>query len=370
MIKVPLLDLKAQYAAIRSEVRAAIDRVCESQQFIMGPEVAAFEQSVAEFCGLRFAIGMSSGTDALLAALMALGVGPNDEIITTPYSFFATAGVIARLGARPVFVDIDPGTYNLEASAVSSSITSRTKAIMPVHLFGRCADLDPILKACAERTIYVVEDAAQAIGARDDVARQAGTIGHIGCFSFFPSKNLGAFGDAGMVVTDDEHLAETLRVLRVHGSKPKYYHQMVGGNFRLDALQAAILQVKLPYLAGWTEARRRHADRYRQLFEEMGVPHRVSLPEDAPGHIYNQFVVRCPERDRLRAFLREREVETEVYYPLPLHLQKCFSSLGYRSGDFPHAEAAARESLALPIYPELTEAQQRYVVAQIGEFYR
>jgi dTDP-4-amino-4,6-dideoxygalactose transaminase len=370
IIRVPLLDLKAQYAAIRSEVRAAIDRVCESQRFIMGSEVAAFEQAVAAFCGVRFAIGVSSGTDALLAALMAIGVGPGDEIITTAYSFFATAGVIARLGARPVFVDIDPCTYNLEANAACASMTSHTKAIMPVHLFGRCADLEPLLKASAERAIYVVEDAAQAIGARDHTARQAGTIGHIGCFSFFPSKNLGAFGDAGMLVTDDEHLAETLRVLRVHGSKPKYYHRMVGGNFRLDALQAAILQVKLQYLAGWTEARRRHADRYRQLCEEMGVLEWIALPEDSLGHIYNQFVVRCPERDRLQAFLRDRGVETEVYYPLPLHLQECFSNLGYRPGDFPHAEAAARESLALPIYPELTEAQQRYVVAQIGEFYR
>jgi dTDP-4-amino-4,6-dideoxygalactose transaminase len=370
MIKVPLLDLKAQYAMIRSEIRAAIERVCESQYFIMGPEVAAFEEAVAEFCGARFAIGVSSGTDALLAALMAIGVGPGDEVITTPYSFFATAGVIARLGARPAFVDIEPRTFNLDAHAISARITARTKAIMPVHLFGRCADLGPILKASAEQAIYVVEDAAQAIGARDDSGRQAGTIGHIGCFSFFPSKNLGAFGDAGMVVTDDEHLAETLRVLRVHGSKPKYYHQMVGGNFRLDALQAAILRVKLQYLACWSEARRTHAGRYRRLFEEVGGLGWLSWPEDTPGHIYNQFVVRCPERDRLRAFLWERGVETEVYYPLPLHLQECFTDLGYQRGDFPHAEAAACESLALPVYPELSEAQQRYVVTQIGEFYR
>jgi dTDP-4-amino-4,6-dideoxygalactose transaminase len=241
---------------------------------------------------------------------------------------------------------------------------------MPVHLFGRCANLDPILKASAERAIYVIEDAAQAIGARDDTAMQAGTTGHMGCFSFFPSKNLGAFGDAGMVVTDDEHLAETLRVLRVHGSQPKYNHSMVGGNFRLDALQAAILQVKLPYLAGWTEARRRHADRYRQLFEELGVLELVTLPEDSPGHVHYQFVVRFSERDRLRAFLGERGIETEVYYPLPLHLQECFSDLGYQQGDFPHAEAAARESLALPSYPELTEDQQRYVVTHIGAFYQ
>jgi dTDP-4-amino-4,6-dideoxygalactose transaminase len=241
---------------------------------------------------------------------------------------------------------------------------------MPVHLFGRCVDLEPTLKACAERALYVVEDAAQAIGARDSAGRQAGTIGHIGCFSFFPSKNLGAFGDAGMVVTDDAELADRLRVLRVHGSQPKYYHRTVGGNFRLDALQAAILQVKLPYLTSWTEARRRHAGRYRQLCEEMQVLEWVSLPEDTPGHIYNQFVVRCPERDRLRAYLWKHGVETEVYYPLSLHLQECFRDLGYQVGDFPHAEAAAHESLALPVYPELTEDQQRYVVAQIGAFYR
>jgi dTDP-4-amino-4,6-dideoxygalactose transaminase len=370
MIEVPLLDLKAQYATIRLEVRAAIDRVCESQHFIMGPEVMAFEEAVAEFCGLRFAIGMSSGTDALLAALMAIGVEPDDEIITTSYSFFATAGVIARLGARPIFVDIDPRTFNLDARAASARMTNRTKAIMPVHLFGRCADLEPILENSEKLGIYVVEDAAQAIGARDDVGRQAGTIGHMGCFSFFPSKNLGAFGDAGMVVTNEEQLAEKLRVLRVHGSKPKYYHRTVGGNFRLDALQAAILGVKLSYLTGWTEARRSRASRYRQLFDELGVLAWVSLPQDTPGHIYNQFVVRCPERDRLRAFLRERGVETEVYYPVPLHLQECFSGLGYQQGDFPHAEAAALESLALPVYPELTEAQQRYVVTRIGEFYR
>jgi dTDP-4-amino-4,6-dideoxygalactose transaminase len=370
MIKVPLLDLKAQYATIRSEVREAIDRVCESQRFIMGPEVTALEEAVAAFCSVRFAIGMSSGTDALLAALMAIEVGPGDEVITTPYSFFATAGVIARLGARPVFVDIDRQTFNLDSRAVSAAITTRSKAIMPVHLFGRCANLGPILKASGGQPIYVVEDAAQAIGARDDAGKPAGTIGHMGCFSFFPSKNLGAFGDAGMVMTNDEHLAKTLRMLRVHGSEPKYYHRMVGGNFRLDALQAAVLRVKLKYLTQWTEARRQRAQRYRQLFEEGGLLEWVTLPEDTPGHIYNQFVVRCPERDRLRAFIRERGVETEVYYPLPLHLQECFSRLGYQPGDFPQAEAAARESLALPVYPELTEAQQHYVVAQIGEFYQ
>jgi dTDP-4-amino-4,6-dideoxygalactose transaminase len=370
MMHVPLLDLKAQYARIKSEVREAIDRVCEAQHFILGPEVTALEAEIARFCGARFAVGVSSGTDALLMALMAIGAGPGDEIITTPYSFFATAGVIARVGAHPVFVDIDPQTFNLDARAVKAKITPRTKAIMPVHLFGRCADMDPILEAIdGRRRVYVIEDAAQAIGAYDDKGRQAGTIGHIGCFSFFPSKNLGAFGDGGMVVASDAELAETLRTLRVHGGKPKYYHQMIGGNFRLDALQAAILRVKLQYLTEWTEARRRNAQRYRQLFEEMGVLRWSVLPQDRPGHIYNQFVVRVPERDRLQQFLRERGVETEVYYPLPLHLQECFRNLGYRRGDFPHAEVAARESLALPIYPELTDDQQRFVVEQIQSFF-
>src|SRR5215813_2297262 len=265
MIRVPLLDLKAQYATIRLEIRDAIDRVCESQRFIMGPEVTALEESVATFCGARLAIGMSSGTDALLAALMTLGIGLGDEVITTPYTFFATAGAIARVGATPIFVDIDPRTFNLDAGAVGARIAFRTKAILPVHLFGRCADMEPILKAATSRGIHVIEDAAQAIGARDEQGRQAGTIGHLGCFSFFPSKNLGAFGDAGMVITNDERLAEALRVLRVHGSQPKYYHRMIGGNFRLDALQAAVLRVKLKYLTLWTEARRNHASRYRQF---------------------------------------------------------------------------------------------------------
>jgi dTDP-4-amino-4,6-dideoxygalactose transaminase len=366
-MNVPLLDLKAQYAAIRSEVRAAIDRVCDSQHFILGPEVIALEEEVAAFCGARFAIGVSSGTDALLAALMAVGVGPDDEVITTSYSFFATAGVIARLGARPVFVDIEPTTFNIDAQAVSAHITARTRALMPVHLFGRCADMDPLLKVAEEHRLAVVEDAAQAIGSIDEQGRQAGTIGHVGCFSFFPSKNLGAFGDGGMLVTNDADLAETLRVLRVHGSKPKYYHQLVGGNFRLDALQAAVLRVKLTYLPAWTEARRANAERYRRLC--AGLLEQVDLPADVPGHIYNQFVVRVPERDRLQTFLQERGVGTEVYYPRPLHLQECFAGLGYREGDFPHAEAAAHDSLALPIYPELTAAQQRYVISQIQEFY-
>ena len=369
-MKVPLLDLQAQYATIRAEVREAIDRVCESQYFILGPEVTALEEALATFCGVRFAIGVSSGTDALLMALMALKLGPGDEVLTTPYSFFATVGVIARLGARPVFIDIDPTTFNLDTTAALAKITARTKAIIPVHLFGRCVDLGPVPEVAKERGIAVIEDAAQAIGATDSTGRQAGTIGAMGCFSFFPSKNLGAFGDAGMVVTNDEQLAETLRVLRVHGGKPKYYHRIVGGNFRLDALQAAVLRVKLKYLTAWTAARRSNAQRYRRLFQEMGLTGEAILPEDVPGHIYNQFVVRLPDRDRLRTFLRERGVETEVYYPVPLHLQECFLEFGYGEGSFPQAEAAAHHSLALPIYPELTEMQQRHVVSQIREFYK
>jgi dTDP-4-amino-4,6-dideoxygalactose transaminase len=370
MMKIPLLDLKAQYSTIRSEICAAIERVVESQHFILGPEVEGLEREIAAFCSARFAIGVSSGTDALLAALMTIGTKPGDEVITTAYSFFATAGVIARLGARPVFVDIDPKTFNLESTQVAQKITSRTKAIMPVHLFGQCAAMDPIMEIVEGKGIYVIEDAAQAIGARGEKGRQAGTIGHIGCFSFFPSKNLGAFGDAGMVITNDDQLAETVRVLRVHGGKPKYHHNLVGGNFRLDALQAAILRVKLKHLSSWTEMRRDNAGRYRSLFAETGLSKCVSLPQDSVGHIYNQFVARFSDRDQLRSFLKYKGVETEIYYPVGLHLQECFSDLGYRSGDFPHAEAAARESLALPIYPEITEEQQRYVVEQIREFYQ
>ena len=370
MTNVPLLDLKAQYLAIQSEIREAIDRVVESQHFILGPEVEALEHEIAAFCDARFAIGVSSGTDALLAALIVLGTGPGDEVITTPYSFFATAGVIARLGARPVFVDIDLETFNLDGGAVAKKVTSRTKAIMPVHLFGQCAEMETIKDIASNTGIHIVEDAAQAIGATFRNGNRAGNVGDIGCFSFFPSKNLGAFGDGGMVITNDDGLAEKLRVIRVHGSKPKYYHKVIGGNFRLDALQAAILRVKLKYLASWTEMRRANARRYRILFDEMGLAKTVSTPEDSPGHIYNQFVVRLPDRDRLRSFLREERIETEVYYPVPLHMQECFSGLGYRSGDFPNAETAARDSLALPIYPELTEEQQRYVVKQMRDFYR
>lgn len=369
-MNVPLLDLKVQYAAIRDEIRRVMDRVCESQQFILGPEVANLEKEVAAFCGSRFAVGMSSGTDALLAALMTLRVGPGDEVITTPFSFFATAGVVARLNARPVFADIDPKTFNMDSEQAIRKITSRTKVIMPVHLFGRCAEMDPLLDAARDKGIAIVEDAAQAIGAFDERGRSAGTMGAIGCFSFFPSKNLGAFGDGGMVVANDERLAEALRILRAHGSQPKYFHHVVGGNFRLDALQAAVLRVKLKFLKGWTAARRSNADEYRTLFQEAGLLDRVALPADVPGHIYNQFVIRATDRDGLRPFLTERGIGTDVYYPLPLHLQGCFQNLGYAKGDFPHAEDAATDCLAIPVYPEMTSAQQQYVVEQVQAFYR
>jgi dTDP-4-amino-4,6-dideoxygalactose transaminase len=367
---IPLLDLQAQYRTIRGEVREAIDRVCDAQYFILGPEVDALEKEVSASCQAQYAIGVSSGTDALLVALMAIGVGPGDEVITSAFSFFATAGVIARLGARPVFVDINRRTFNLDPSGIEAKITERCKAILPVHLFGACAEMDPILAAASKHGIAVIEDAAQAIGAKDGSKRSAGTIGSLGCFSFFPSKNLGAFGDAGMVVTQDGALAEAVRVLRVHGGKPKYHHGVIGGNFRLDALQAAVLRIKLKYLAAWTEARRRNAARYRKYFSEAGLSEQIGLPEDSPGHIYNQFVIRCLKRDQLQKYLSTRGIGTEVYYPIPLHLQKCFADLGYKEGDFPEAEEAALEALALPIYPELTEAQQRCVVDEIKTFFQ
>lgn len=376
-MKVPLLDLKAHHDPLEGELLEALTRVLRSQRFILGPEVEALEQAIAAYSGTRFAVGMSSGSDALLAALMALEIGSGDEVITTPYSFFATAGVIARLGATPVFVDIDASSYNIRADRIEAAITPRTRAIIAVHLFGQCADMEPILKIAARYGVRVVEDAAQAIGAEYHDGRRAGSMGDIGCFSFFPSKNLGALGDGGMVVTSDEGLDERLTILRVHGSKPKYYHRVVGGNFRLDALQAAVLRVKLGRLDGWTAQRQANARRYGALFRERGFfGGRVGLPAEMyrdagvrHGHIFNQFVIRVPDRDRLQAHLRERGIGTEVYYPVPLHLQECFASLGARPGDFPEAERAARETLALPIYPELRPEQQETVVARIGEFY-
>jgi dTDP-4-amino-4,6-dideoxygalactose transaminase len=365
---VPLLDLEAQYRPIRDDVLAAVIRVCDSQRFIQGPEVEALERELAAALGVAEAIGVSSGTDALLVAMMALGVGEGDEVITSTYSFFATAGCIARLGAVPRLVDIDPATYNLLPAAVRSAISPRTKAIIPVHLYGLCADMDPLLTIAAEAGVPVIEDACQAIGATYH-GRQAGSMGTAGCFSFFPSKNLGAFGDGGLVTTGDASLAREVRRLRNHGSETKYYHQKVGGNFRLDALQAAILRVKLPHLPAWTAMRRENAARYRRLFSEALTDPAVVLPIEPGGrfHIYNQFVVRVPKRDRVRALLTESGVGTEVYYPVPFHLQECFATLGYRRGDFPAAEAASESTLALPIYGELTVAQQEFVVRALGE---
>lgn len=366
---VPLLDLDAQYRPLRSQLLDAITRVCDSQRFIMGPEIDALEHELAAMLGVQHAIAVSSGTDALLVALMALGVSAGDEVITTTYSFFATAGAVSRLGARPVLVDIDPQTFNLDPSAVVRAMTPRTRAIMPVHLFGLSADLDPILAAAHEAGVPVIEDAAQAIGSTYR-GKMVGGLGSLGCFSFFPSKNLGAFGDAGLVTTNDATLARKVRLLRTHGMEPRYYHHVVGGNFRMDAIQAAVLRVKAPHLAGWTEARRANADRYRRLFSEAGLLDAVALPTEPPDrrHIYNQFVIRVADRDGLRAFLTGRGIGSEVYYPGPFHMQPCFSYLGYREGDFPEAERAAAGTLAIPIYGELTLDQQRFVVDAIARF--
>ncbi len=369
MTAVALLDLQAQYAPIRDEVLAAITRVCDSQRFIMGPEITSLERELAALIGVDYGVAVSSGTDALLLALMALNVGPGDEVITSTYSFFATAGVVARLGARPVLVDIDPVTYNIDTAAIEAAITPRTRAIMPVHLFGLCADMGPILAVASRAGVPVVEDAAQAIGSTYQ-GRPAGAMGAFGCFSFFPSKNLGAFGDAGLVTTNDAALAKRAQLLRMHGMEPKYYHHLVGGNFRMDALQAAVLRVKAPHLARWTEARRLNASRYRTLFGDLGLLDHIVLPVEPEGlhHIFNQFVIRVPHRDGLKAFLDARHIGNEIYYPVPFHLQPCFADLGYARGAFPHAERAAEQTIAIPIYSELSLDQQRTVVAAIAEF--
>ena len=370
-ISVPLLDLKAQYAGIRDEVMEAVREVFEDQWFILGPKVQECEARIAEYCRCEHAVGVSSGTDALLIALMAEGIGPDDEVITTPYTFFATAGCIARVGATPVFVDICPRTYNLDTRKLEAAVTAKTKAIVPIHLFGQCADMDAVCEVAEEHGLVVIEDAAQAIGA-ELKGRRAGSMGHYGCFSFFPSKNLGAAGDGGIVVTNDPERAERLAILRGHGAKPKYYHSVIGGNFRLDALQAAVVLVKLKYLDDWSAGRRANAETYRNLFKEAGLTEddRVVLPYAIPDgrHIYNQFVIRVPRRDELREHLKENRVATEIYYPVPLHRQECFAYLGHAEGEFPEAERAARETLALPIYPELTDEQQRHVVGKIEEF--
>ena len=396
---IPLLDLQAQYATIRHEVWSAINRVIESQQFILGPEVEALEKEVAAYSHCEFGIGVSSGTDALLVALMAINIKPGDEVITTPYTFFATAGAIARLGARPVVVDINPLTYNLHPAGIEPVISRRTRVVIPVHLYGQMADMDPVMELARRNNLYVIEDAAQAIGA-ECKGKKAGSVGHLGCFSFFPSKNLGGFGDGGMVTTNDPDLADRIRLLRNHGYRPKYYNKVVGGNFRLDAIQAAVLRVKLRYLDQWTSARQHNAALYRQLFSQAGLslqpgsvpcllngcctgvnPANCHLQQaNSPGvvlptevadgrHIYNQFVIRSRERDRLMSRLKERQIGCEIYYPVPLHLQECFSNLGYRAGAFPASECAARQTLALPIYAELTEEMVAAVVGTIAQFH-
>jgi dTDP-4-amino-4,6-dideoxygalactose transaminase len=388
-MNVPLLDLKAQYSAVKAEVDAAVAEVLESQQFILGRKVEGCENAIAEYCNCSHAIGVSSGTDALVICLMAEGIGPGDEVITTPFTFFATAGTIARLGATPVFVDIDPGTYNLDVGQVESKITKKTRAIIPVHLYGQMADMDAVMQVARTHRLVVIEDAAQAIGA-EYRGQRAGSIGHYGCLSFFPSKNLGAAGDAGMVVTNDHERAEMLVRLRSHGSKPKYYHKFIGGNFRLDALQAAVVSAKLPHLDGWTAARQRNANRYATLFAEAGLEGapstRYSTSADARSafrsgtpdlfvpavvadrHIFNQYVIRISRRDELKAELEAKGVGTEIYYPVPMHLQECFAYLGHGHDAFPESERAAAETLALPIFPELTDQQARYVVQCVKQF--
>lgn len=385
-MQVPLLDLKPQYRALKAEIDAAIERVCDAQAFILGPAVKELEGAVAAYSGCRFGIGMSSGTDALLAALMALDIGAGDAVITTPYTFFATAGTISRVGALPLFVDIDPATFNLTGAAVESFLrtdcerrdgrvlhrrSGRTiKAVMPVHLYGQMVDMDPLLTVAREFQLRVIEDSAQAIGSADARGRRACSQGDIGCLSFFPTKNLGAFGDAGMCVTNDPELAARLAMIRVHGMEPKYYHQLVGGNFRIDELQAAVLVIKLRHLDAWSRARQENACFYFGAFERAGLKEIVTLPAALPGrHIYNQFVIRAPNRDALKAHLGQSGVGTEIYYPVPLHRQQCFADLGYLAGDFPESERAAAETLALPIFPELGREQLQYVVDCIARFY-
>lgn len=376
-MKIPLLDLKAQYLTIKEEIKTAIDEVLESQHFILGQKVEELESNIAAYTGTRRAIGVSSGTDALLVSLMALDIKPGDEVITSSFTFFSTAGVIARLNARPVFVDIDPVTYNIDPKKIESKITNKTKTIISVHLFGQCADMDPILEVARKYKLYVIEDAAQSIGA-EYKGKKAGAMGGLGVFSFYPSKNLGGYGDGGMVVTDDEALYEKIKILRVHGSNPKYYHKMVGGNFKLDALQATILNVKLKYLDRWSQKRRENAIYYDKRFQEAGLKESgyIKTPEpvyrlsgEKNYHIYNQYTIQSKKRDKLQEFLKENGIGTQIYYPVPLHLQECFKDLGYKKGDLSSSEQASSSVLSLPIYPELTIAQKDYIVQKISEFY-
>ncbi len=372
-MRVPLLDLSAQYRTIKREALREIEKVCDSQGFVLGTNVAALESEIAEYTGSRYAVGVASGTDAILLSLMAFGVGRGDRVITTPYTFFSTAGSIARLGALPVFVDIHPGTFNIDTSSIETLLRKGSKgikAVIPVHLFGQCADMEGIKAVSRRYGLKVIEDAAQSIGATYR-GRGAGSMGDTGCFSFYPTKNLGGFGDGGMVTTNSKRTAELLRMLRVHGAHRRYYHSIVGANSRLDEIQAAVLRVKLKHLDVWTRKRIENAERYEKLFTRAGLLDEVALPRMEPGngHVFNQYVIRAKKRDALRRFLSDRGVGTEIYYPLPLHLQRCFRGLGYRRGDFPESERAARETLSLPIYPELTAKQQRYVVSTIAEFY-
>lgn len=382
---IPLLDLKAQYATLQPELDDAVLRVGRSQYFILGPEVTRLERSMEEYLGVRHALGVSSGTDALLLAMMGLGIGPGDEVIVPTFSFFATAGAVSRLGARPVFVDVDPVTWNIDPGSIERAVTPRTRGIVPVHLFGQSADMDPIMEIADRHGVPVIEDAAQSIGAQYRDGRTTGAIGNVGCFSFFPSKNLGAYGDAGMVTTNDTRLYERMKIMRVHGGERRYYHAVIGGNFRLDEVQAAVLNVKLPHLASWSSARRRNAALYRDLFVQAGLSsdgtatcfdddNIVLIPQMAWGdslleqpHIFNQFVIRLRHRDSVRVILQEREIGNEVYYPVPFHLQECFADLGYHKGDFPNAEEASGEVLALPVYPELTPSDIASVVGAIAD---
>lgn len=371
-LPVPPLNLKDQFAGIEAELLRELTEVAQSGYYVLGPKVTAFEDALAKYCGTQHALGLSSGTDALLVAMMALGIGPGDEVIVPTFTFFGTAGTVARLGARPVFCDIDPDTFNIDVSQVESLITPRTKALMPVHLYGQVANMRPLVAIGGRHRIPLIEDAAQAVGATDTDGHQAGSLGLFGCLSFYPTKNLGAMGDAGALLTNDPERHELARKLRIHGSGHTYYHDVVGGNFRIDALQAAILTIKLQHLDAWTEARRMRAQRYSDGLTAAGVaPEHVRLPIERNGrHVYHQYVLRAQRRDDLVAHLRERQIGAGVYYPLSLHQQKCFADLGYKAGDFPNAERIAQEVVALPIYPELTDAQQDAVVEAIAAFYR
>jgi dTDP-4-amino-4,6-dideoxygalactose transaminase len=386
LMEVPLLDLKAQYNTIKDEINNAMLQVVESQDFILGSEVKKLEESMCNYLKCKHSIGVSSGTDALLVALMAIDLKPNDEVIVPTYSFFATAGVVSRLNAKPVFIDINPTTFNIDPDKIEKKITPKTRAIIVVHLYGQSADMDPIVNIAKENNLIVIEDAAQAIGVQYKDGKRVGTIGHIGCFSFFPSKNLGCFGDGGLVTTNNEELAEKIKILRVHGSKPKYYHKLVGGNFRLDSIQAAVLNVKFPYLDSWSEARRNNANEYLQLFKEMGLSevegklkfdkkNEILLPKAVYKesnitnyHIYNQFVMKVKKRDELKKYLSSKGIGTEIYYPVPFHRQECFKHLNSSDIDYPYSNEASEKSLALPIYPELTKEQLSYVVETIRDF--